>query len=270
MAEGVYKTTRKDGSASYRVSIYREKKHISLGSFSDEETAATAYREAVSLYNDSDINILNFRQNLTALSPDKAVTILNHRDHKVYIKTPIYLENGFFTYYLEGVGHLKFDNDDLFYYSSHRILNHNGHLYVNDYGSQYGILGRYGIKNYAVAGRDYIFANGDPHDLRYANIIVINKYHGVCQILQKELIRYEAKIHLVGDYLIGRYESDAEAAVAYNKAVDAAVDHGFQKNFIQNYVLEYTPKEYADVYTRIQLPASYLNYLKRFPSANGT
>ena len=269
MAEGVYKTTRKDGSYSYRVSIYHDKKHVSLGSFSDEGTASLAYREAVCLYNDPSINILNFRQQLKALSPDKAVTILNHRDHKVYIKTPIYLENGFFTYYLEGVGHLKFDNDDLFYYSSHRILNHNGHLYVNDYGSQYGILGRYGIKNYAVAGRDYTFANGDPHDLRYATIIVINKYHGVRQILQQDLIRHEAKIHLVGDYLIGRYETDAQAAVAYNKAVDAAIDHGFQKNFIQNYVLEYTPKEYADIYTKIKLPSSYLNYLtgiKKAPS----
>ena len=48
---------------------------------------------------------------------------------------------------------LKFDIDDLFYYSSHKILKRQGHLYVNDYGMQITILNRYGIKNYGV--REY-------------------------------------------------------------------------------------------------------------------
>ena len=127
---------------------------------------------------------------------------------------------------------------------------------------QYGILARYGIKNFAVAGKDYTFANGDEYDYRYSNIIVINKYHGVTLVEKSGIPHHEARIHINGEYLIGRFPTDSEAAVAYNKAVDAATDAGIEKNFIQNYVLEYTPKEYADVYTAIKLPQKYLEYLR--------
>ncbi len=261
--KGVYKTARKDGSIYYRVSISRGGKHVSLGSFDDPTHAAEAYREAERLYNDSDIGLLNWKDHVTFLHQDKVITILNHRDNNMYIGTPIYLRGRFFSYFLKGVGELKFDNDDLFYYSSHRILCHDGHLYVNDYGMQYGILARYGIKNFAVAGKDYSFANGDNLDYRYSNIIVINKYHGVSAVSIRDITRYEARIIINGAFLIGRFDSDARAAVAYNKAVDAAVDAGIDKNFIQNYVVEYTPKEYARVYTEIKLPGKYLEYLKK-------
>ena len=42
MAFGVSKTSKKDGSASYRASVTYKKKHISLGSFADEASAAAA------------------------------------------------------------------------------------------------------------------------------------------------------------------------------------------------------------------------------------
>lgn len=158
---------------------------------------------------------------------------------------------------------MKFDNDDLFYYSNHRILMHDGHLYVNDYGMQYGILARFGIKNFAVPGKDYDFANGDMLDYRYQNIIVINRYHGVTMVPYGNTYRHETKIHINGEFLIGRFSDDNVAAIAYNKAVDAARDAGITKNFIQNYVVDYSPKEYADVYTKIQLPARYLEYLTK-------
>ena len=78
---------------------------------------------------------------------------------------------------------------------------------------------------------------------------------------EKDVPYHESRIHINGEFIIGRFSTDAEAAVAYNKAVDAAVDAGVEKNFIQNYVLEYTPKEYAEVYTNITLPEKYLDYL---------
>ena len=262
MKPGVFKAQKKNGEIYFRSNITRAGRHISLGSFPTEDKAHRAYLDAIRIFDDSKITLLNIKSRIKTLHIDKAITIINFRDNGIYIKTPIYLNNRFFSYFLEGVGELKFDNDDLFYYSSHRILLHDGHLYVNDYGMQYGILARYGIKNFAVAGRDYTFANGDHHDFRHENIIVINKYHGVTLETYLGVPVHVAKIHIGGDHIIGRYHTDCEAAVAYNKAVDAATDCGIEKNFIQNYVLEYTPKEYADVYTDIQLPERFLAFIK--------
>lgn len=261
MHPGVFITTKKDGSVYYRSSITTKGKHISLGSFENENDAAASYLEAKRIYDDSSITILNFRPEIKHLSDDKIISLLNHRDNGIYIKTPIYLRSGYFSYFLKGMGELKFDNDDLFYYSSHRILIHDGHLYVNDYGMQYGILARYGIKNFAVAGKDYTFANGDELDYRYSNIIVINKYHGVTRIIKKDRPVYVAKIHLNGDYIVGKYKDDKKAAVAYNKAAKIAEDAGVNKNFIYNYVVEYTSEEYHQIYENIKLPEKYLKYL---------
>lgn len=76
----------------------------------------------------------------------------------MYIPTPIYLRKNYFSYYLSIHRELKFDIDDLFYYSSHRILTRQGHLYVNHYGMQLTLLGRYGIKTHAVNGRDFVLS----------------------------------------------------------------------------------------------------------------
>ena len=264
MKKGVFMAKKKNGDAYFRAGITYHGKHISLGSFPTEDIAHAAYVEADRLYKDETVTLSDLQDTLRILSYDKVITILNHRDHNVYIKTPIYLRQGYFSYYLKDFGELKFDNDDLFYYSEHRILVHDGHIYVNDFGMQYGILARYGIKNFAVAGKDYTFANGDELDFRYQNIIVINRYHGVTKKTIAGRDRFETKIHINGEYLIGRFSSDAEAAVAYNKAVDAAKAAGVDKNFIQNYIVEYTAKEYADIYSDVALPEKYLCYLKNY------
>ena len=261
MEKGVFQATKKNGETYYRANITRRNRHISLGSFSLEKEAAAAYQAARVLYEDPSITLLNLSSFYKPLSFDKAITIINHRDHGLYFKTPIYLRKGYFSYFLKGMGELKFDNDDLFYYSSHRILLHDGHLYVNDFGMQYGILARYGIKNYAVAGRDYRFANGDDLDFRYQNIIIINRFHGVTQIEQNGKKLYQTKIHIRGDYLIGRYETDTMAAVAYNKAAETAIHAGITKSFPKNYIDEYSAREYADIYHNIILPKRFLKYL---------
>ena len=263
MKKGVFLAKKKDGSIYYRSNITHKGKHVSLGSYDDEETAAQAYEAAQRLYSDTSITLLNLDPGSLPLPFDKAVSIINHRDNGIYIKTPVYLQQGYFSYFLKGIGELKFDNDDLFYYSSHRILVHDGHLYVNDFGMQYGILSRFGIKNHAVAGRDYIFANGDDHDFRYQNIIVINRFHGVRRSDKAGIIYHETRIHINGEYLIGRYSDDRIAAVAYNKAADAAINAGIRKSFPQNYIADYTAAEYADIYRSITLPAKYLKYLSK-------
>ena len=166
MLPGVYSATKKDGTLYFRASITYKTKHISLGSFSTEETAYKAYLEAIQLLNDTNITILDFSIYVNLLSLEEIQSVTPSEYANMYFNNPIYLKKGYFSYFLSENLELKFDNDDLFYYSSHRILKRQGHLYVNDYGMQYSILARYGIKPYAVAGRDYTFANGDNTDYR--------------------------------------------------------------------------------------------------------
>ena len=256
MSYGIYKTALKDGTASFRVSFYHAKKHIAIGSYSDEKAAGAALKEALALYDDKTITIWNFRHFISEVSSDKAVSILNHRDNHVYFKTPIYLMQGYFLYFLNDKRIIKFDNDDLFYYSTHRILIHDGHLYVNDYGSQYSLFARYGIRNFAVKGVDYEFANGDANDLRYENVIVINPYNGVRQLDYNGMIRYEAKIHINRYVRIGIFHSMEKAAVAYNKAVDFCLSHGLYRNFVKNYIVDLSANEYKSTYDSISLPES--------------
>ena len=263
MLPGVYSATKKNGTPYFRASITYKTKHISLGSFSTEQTAYNAYLEAGKLLNDTTITIINFPTYITLLSYDKVIVLLNFRDNQMYFNNPIYLRKGYFSYFLSESHELKFDNDDLFYYSSHRILKRQGHLYVNDYGMQYSILARYGIKPYAVAGRDYSFANGDDMDYRYSNIIVINRYYGVCECIQNGLTHYQTTIHINGNYIIGNYSTEEQAAIAYNKAIDLAKSHGIQKKFSENFVENVSPREYADIYSKLKISKRYLTYLEK-------
>ena len=61
------------------------------------------------------------------------------------------------------------------------------------------------------------------------------------------MVRFKARIHINGNYIIGSYSTPTKAAVAYNKAVDLAKRHGIAKNFPENYVEELSAKEYDDV-----------------------
>lgn len=261
MKPGVYIAKKKDGTTYYRSSITYKNKHISLGSFPTEDLANQAYQEAFLLIN-SAISLDDVAQSLKTLSFEKAVIILNFKDNGLYIGNPIYLRKNYFSYYLSENEELKFDIDDLFYYSSHKILRRQGHLYVNDYGMQVTLLSRYGLKNYSVCNRDYYFANGDNTDLRYSNIVVVNRYNGVFQYTnKKQQIRYRVKIHINGNYTIGTYSSEIKAAIAYNKAVDLAKAYGIDKNFSTNYIEDLSPRDYADTYTKLRISSKYTDYL---------
>lgn len=267
MLSGVFAAKQKDGTLYYRSSITYRNKHISLGSFATEEDAGNAYLDALKLTSDTSIDISNIFDKHLSLSFEKAIVLLNFRDNQLYFKNPIYLRKGYFSYFLSPTMELKFDIDDLFYYSSHKIQKRQGHLFVSDYGMQYSILSRYGVKPYAVAGRDYEFPNGDEFDFRYSNIIVRNHFHGVQQIEKNGIEKYQAIIHINGNYKIGTYSSEAKAAIAYNKAADLAKSAGIAKNFPENYVDEYSPKEYADIYTKLKISKRYLAYLDEVRSA---
>lgn len=258
---GVYPATKKDGTPYYRASLTCNGKHISLGSFSSEETAHEAYRDACSLLHTDHFSIDDYKKASTSLSFEKWVCLINLRDNKLYFHTPIYLRPKFFYYYLSQTDILKFDSDDLFYYASHKIMKRNGHLFVSDYGMQVNIMSRYGIKNYAVEGRDYLFINGDSFDFRYENIEIINRFHGVTRLKQDGSYLYRTQIHINGYFLVGIYQTETEAAIAYNKAIDQLKNAGVSKQYVPNYIDSLSPSAYADIYASLSISSKIKDYI---------
>lgn len=247
MKKGVYIASKKDGSVYYRASITYRNKHISLGSYADEQLAHTAYLCANRLIENSDIGITDYSAS-EALTFEKWVVLCNFRDNNLYFSTPIYVRNQFFYYYFDLEHFFLFSMEDLFFYASHKISKRGGHYFVADYGMQINMMSRYGIKSYAVEGRDYLFRNGNPYDFRYENIEILNQYHGVIPLTTDVGMKWKAQIHINGYVQIGIYDSPIEAAIAYNKAIDALKKIGIDKNYPINALDDLSPKVYADLY----------------------
>lgn len=260
--KGVSEATKKDGTLYYRSSLTYKNKHISLGSYDSETYAHKTYLEAKDILNSS-VTIFDFDDN-SLLSFEKYVMLINFRDNKYYIKNPIYLHKYYFSYFLDMKTELTFDVDDLFYYSNHKIFRKKGYLFVNDYGMQVNILSRYGIKNFAVQGKDYHFKDGDSNNMRYHNIIIINKYYGVERMTSQKGYIYLAKIRINGYTKIGTYKTETEAAIAYNKAVDFVLSNNistikYNKNFISE-IDSY--EDYTKIYDSIRLSVNILSLHK--------
>ncbi len=256
---GVYTAKHKDGSIYFRASVTYRNKHISLGSFSDPETAHAAYKTAGCLLNDASRTLAQYEPE-SALPFEKWVTLLNFRDNGIYFATPIYIRPKFFYYYFSPTDFFLFDTEDLFYYSSRKISYRGGHYFVADYGMQVNIMSRYGIKNYAVEGRDYRFINGNNHDFRYENIEIINRFQGVEQIRQNGVTRYRVKIHVKGNLSVGVYDTETEAAIAYNKAIDILKKAGVCKAYTPNYMEGISSAAYADLYDSVKVAQRLMRY----------
>lgn len=249
---GVYITKSKTGKLLFRASLTHKRKHISLGTYSSETKAHQIYMEAHKVLQDSQYTISLYNKDFI-LPFEKYVSLVNLRENSIYFSNPIYLQNKFFLYYLSPEKILKFDLDDLFYYSQHKIMCRNRHLFVADYGSQISLRSRYGIRNYAVKGRDYEFINHDSFDFRYENIKIFNPFYGIYPIQKKQKTLYSARIHIRSYYHIGSYSSMIKAAIAYNKAVDILHQNGFNKNYPVNYIEEISPSKYADIYAMLKI-----------------
>lgn len=258
---GVYPAVKKDKTIYYRASLTHMEKHISLGSFPDAQSAHRAYLDASELLRSNALSIADFSKERTVLSFEKWVCLVNLRSNRLYFHTPIFLYPKFFHYYLSPAVVLKFDIDDLFYYSSHKIMKRGTHLFVADYGMQVNILNRYGIKNYAVKDRDYRFINGDSNDFRYENIEIINRFCGVAKQENNGAVSYRTKIHINGDYIVGTYKTEIEAAVAYNKAIDYLKKAGVQKNYTPNFIDSLSPSMYAEIYAALPVSPKIKAYL---------
>ncbi|MBO4311363.1 MAG: hypothetical protein J5856_09910, partial [Lachnospiraceae bacterium] len=123
--KGIFKTKRKDNSTYYRVSFTRNSKHISLGSFDKIKDASKCYENAVKVFDNHEIDIDSYDDSFY-IPFDKFVILINFRDNGIYISNPIYLRPNFFYYYLDKDTILKFDRDDLFYFSKHKIIKRGG------------------------------------------------------------------------------------------------------------------------------------------------
>ncbi len=248
MSKGVYEV-KKGSTTVYRASITYKGHHISLGTYASEEKASTAYTYARKLLDEP----VTFEDCIAStddsLPFNYMISLLNYRDNNMYTSSPIYMYKKFFHYYISKKEYLIFDIDDLFFYSSHKIMKRGNHLFIYDYGSQQNILLRYGIRNYAVCGRDYIYVNNNPHDLRYSNIHIINRYYGVRAENKEGITTYKAYIHTAGQTLIGSYDSEIKAAIAYNKARDILKLTGIPENYIENL----SAIEYAKLYNQIRV-----------------
>ncbi len=276
---GVFEAKKKNGQTYFRSSITYKGRHISLGSFENSEAAHSAYLEADRILYDPDTYRIDLLETyffssekhahppqksfakIDFLSFEKAVILLNFRDNDIYFHSPIYLYKNYFHYYLEPGYHLIFDKEDLFYYSSHKIMRRGNHLFVADYGMQVTIASRYGIRNFAVKDRDYRFINQDDTDFRYANIEIINPYHGVLREGTFGNYTYRVLIHINGNYIVGIYDNIETAAIAYNKAADLCHQYGINKNFPVNYIETMSPKIYAEIYSSVTVSESFLNML---------
>ena len=258
--KGVFRAVKKDGTVYYRASLTRHGKHISLGSYPVAEDAHRAYEEGLRLLSDLSTSLKSYEPG-SPLPFEKWVCLLNFRDNGIYLGNPIYMGQQLFYYYLSPHHVLKFDLEDLFYYSSHKIMRRGNHYFVADYGMQVTLTSRYGIKSYAVPGTDYCFRNGDPTDFRRENLEIHNVYHGVRKTVAKNgQYIYTVRIHIRGNYLVGRYANEAEAAIAYNKAIDILRSKGVTNNFSYNYVEEIAPSHYAEIYSALTIAPGILNY----------
>ena len=116
---GVFEATKKNGDVYYRASFTYRSKHISLGSYDTRSRAGSAYEYAKQLIK-STASVDDYSDDCP-LDFEKYVVLINFRDNRVYIKNPIYLQKRYFLYYLDRTHVYKFDIEDLFYYSEHKI-----------------------------------------------------------------------------------------------------------------------------------------------------
>ena len=150
----------------------------------------------------------------------------------------------------------------MFFYAEHKIQVRGGYYFVCDYGSQYNILSRYGIKNYAQKGKDYEFSNHNEDDYRYENIRIINEYVGVTDISDELNKCYECVIHVRGNYIVGRYDDEITAAVAYNKAVDILTAKGINRRYAKNYIQTINVDDYKKIYDTVSISKKIIEYTK--------
>lgn len=238
----------KNNILRYKVYFVYQSKKIYLGLYDTEELAKNTLREAQEIMEKfMDIShytcqYINFK---------KFISLCNLRDRHVYIKNPIYLYDTYFHYYLSKDVFLTFDIKDLLFFSTYKICKRGNYIYTQDSITQQSILCRFGIHQHSIYGVDYKLKNGNMYDFRRENIEIINAYKGVTLKEKNGQSVYVAKIFINHDIIIGYYTSQAEAAIAYNKAIDVLTQNGTLRDYIKNTIPYLTLSEYTQIYNRL-------------------
>ncbi len=241
----------KGDRTTYKVYFVYKKKKLYLGLFDSNEAATKALQDAHEIMCAS-FGTLDFPHSLIDFK--KIISLCNFRDHKMYIKNPIYLMDSYFHYYLSKDIILTFDMKDLLFFSTYKINKRGNYLYTYDSISQQSLLNRFGILNHSTAGKDYVFKNGNPYDFRRDNIEVINTYKGVCKKIIDDQTFYTATIYTTQPLILGHYPSEITAAIAYNKAADFLMAQSdVQREYILNTIPFITKAEYDAIYASIKL-----------------
>lgn len=236
---------------TYKVYLLYSKKKIYLGSYDCHAKASRALEEANHIMN-APFGHLDFTTSV--IDYKKIITLCNFRDHKVYIKNPIYLKDKYFYYYLSKDIILTFDMKDLLFFSTYKICKRGNYLYIQDSISQQSLLNRFGILSHSISGKDYLFKNGNAYDFRRDNIEIINTYKGVTKKVKNQETFYTASIYTDKPILLGYYSSEIEAAIAYNKAIDFLMANSSNcRNYIPNDIPFLTKAEYDAIYDHLKL-----------------
>lgn len=258
MLPGVYIDEKKNGEKNYRASMTINGKHISLGSYNSEIQASAAYGFAKEILNSQKHSVYNYSESYP-ISFEKYISLINFRDNHLYFSNPIYIRKRNFSYFYSPFEEFKFDMDDLFYFSQHKIMCRGTHYFVSEYGMQTSVKERFGIRGFSVEGRDFLFVNSDSLDFRRENIKIINRYMGVTLIEKRMKKYYKTIIHVRSNYVVGIYETEKEAAIAYNKAADILLKNGIKKEYMQNYLEDVSNREYAELYSKVKISDKIIN-----------
>ncbi|NLZ82199.1 MAG: hypothetical protein GX915_00875, partial [Clostridiales bacterium] len=73
--------------------------------------------------------------------------------------------------------------------------------------------------------------------------------------------RYLTKVHINGYYIIGRYHTEIEAAIAYNKAILLLTNKGFPKDFPMNYIEKLDEIAYASMFQKVRISKKFIEYV---------
>lgn len=240
----------KNNHTHYKVYFVYSSKKIYLGTYPSYETAQNVLKEAKSITKQS---VGNLDYHCIYITYHKYICLCNLRDHHVYFKNPIYTYDTYFCYHLTPDIILIFDLKDLFFFSTYKIYKRAGYLYTQDNITQQSILSRFGIPAYSILDVDYKFKNNCIYDFRRENIVLINAYKGVTRKKKNDQWIYVSKIFIHHTIIIGHYHSELEAAIAYNKAIDALIASGIQKDYIKNTFPYLTLTEYQEIYDRLSI-----------------
>lgn len=245
----IYPVQKKD-KTDYRVYYLFHSKKVYIGLYPSLTLAKQAYAFAEELLQ-SCWGIEDLKE--AKISFLKCVSLINLRDHNMYLTSPIYVHDNYFDYYLSTELKLIFDLQDLFFFSTNKIHKRGNYIYIENSVSQTSILNRFHIPPNSVYNVDYYLINGNRYDFRRKNICVINHYIGVSREIKYKEEVYVARIIQKVPLVIGHYNSELKAAIAYNKAAELIMSKDSSKYYKLNQIDYLTSTEYNAIYEALPI-----------------